>query len=375
MKVLIATQLVIPHVGGSGTHVQELIVALEASGHEVHLIHGGQTELPRWYRALRLATFLGNWQKYTPWHLQCLLGRQGRFIRRELDAFRPDIIHCHDVYAASVAVEVAASAVPVVLTVHGPALYEAEMMGAEKKPRFRQMILDCERRAMAGAQHLIAVDTLEAKILREDYGVDPAKITVIFNCVDVHKLRRICESEPFFQPGGPYFLVPRRLVAKTGVRYAIEAMARLNRPDVHLVIAGDGPLRGELEQLGTSLGIASRVHFLGPVPRERLIPLFARAQAVVVPSVPASGVIEATSLAVTEAMACGTVPLASGIGGLAELIENEKTGLLVPPGDPEALAEAMRRILDDAPGAPGWSQPLDTRRRRTIPPRPGYGRR
>ena len=64
-------------------------------------------------------------------------------------------------------------------------------------------------------------------------------------------------------------------------------------------------------------------------------------------SPPASGVVEATSLAVVEAMACGTIPIASNIGGLAELIDDDRTGLLVPPGDGDALAEAMTRAADD----------------------------
>ncbi len=350
MKVLLATQQVIPHEGGLSTHMVDLAAGLERLGHEVRLIHGGQASGSGLARIGRMAASLGDLDRYVCWSMGALLRRLGGLLLREIEAFAPDLVHCHDPYAAAtVAGVIGSGSPPVVETVHGPALYEAQMGNSIRGPRHRNFILDCEQRAFAAARRLIAVDSGQAAILRNDYGVDGSRITVIFNCVNVAEVRRLAAADSPLRPVEPFFLVPRRLVPKTGVRYAIEALARMQQTNVRLVIAGQGPLRGELEALANSLGLAGRTRFLGSVPRAQLLPLFPRAAAVIVPSVPESGVVEATSLAVTEAMAAGTIPIASNIGGLAELIQNEQTGLLVPPADPGALAAAMAKALGDSP--------------------------
>jgi len=328
----------------------DLAAGLERLGHEVRLVHGGQASGSGLARIARMVASLGDRDRYICWSMGALLRRLGGLLRREIEAFAPDLVHCHDPYAAATAAGVIGTErIPIVETVHGPVLYEAEMVRSIRGPRHRKFILDCERRAFAAARRLIAVDSGQAAILRNDYGVDAARVTVIFNCVNVAEVRRLAAADSSFRPDEPFFLVPRRLVPKTGVRYAIEALARMPETKVHLVIAGQGPLRGELEALANSLGVAGRTRFLGSVPRAQLLPLFPRAAAVIVPSVPESGVVEATSLAVTEAMACGTIPIASNIGGLAELIDDGATGLLVPPADPDALAAAMAKALGDMP--------------------------
>lgn len=349
MRILVVTQQLIPHEGGLSTHVVDLIAALRARGHAVELIHGGQAVLPRWARILRAAAVLGNRDRYRCASLGATIARLGQLVRARVGGFRPELIHCHEAYAgAAVAGVQAARGIPVVQTVHGPALYE-HRQGARERPlvRYEAYILQCERTSFARAARIIAVDSGQAAILRNDYGVDGGRINVIFNSVNVEEVRELARRHAPMSVSPPFFLVPRRLVPKTGVRFAIEALARIPRDDVQLVIAGQGPQRAELEQLAASLGVAPRARFLGPVPRERLLPLFSQAAGVLVPSVPAAGVVEATSLAVMEAMACGSVAIASAIGGLAELIDDGETGLLVPPGDSAALAEAMRRIVDE----------------------------
>jgi glycosyltransferase involved in cell wall biosynthesis len=341
---------VIPHEGGLSTHVLDLVDGLRGQGDEVHVIHGGHATIGTCQRLVCMILALGSRDRYSCQVLRQALDTMAGLIREEIKAFAPDVVHCHDVYAASTVVDaVGGSRVPIVGTVHGPALYEAQMTGADKKHQYYKMIGDAERHAFAGATLLIAVDTGQAQILRDDYRVPFSRIVVIRNSVDVEAVRTLAQEQTSLAPAQSFFLVPRRLVTKTGVRYAIEALAKMARQDVHLVIAGDGPLRRQLQDLTAELQLKERVHFLGSVPRPQLLPLFSRAEAVIVPSVPASGVIEATSLAVMEAMACATVPIASKIGGLVELIQNGETGLLVAPGDSAALAGAMLSVLEDHP--------------------------
>jgi len=84
------------------------------------------------------------------------------------------------------------------------------------------------------------------------------------------------------------------------------------------------------------------------IPRDEVLRLAKAALAVLIPSVPASGVVEATSIAALEAMACCTVVIASRIGGLAEIIEDGRTGFLVPHSNPDALADVISRLYENA---------------------------
>jgi glycosyltransferase involved in cell wall biosynthesis len=349
MRALVVTTFGVPHEGGLSTHVETLCRALMSRGHQVALLEG---------RAVQASLVARSWgwlrrhlRGDTPADLVAALHRQLTRIehigRRKCAVFRPDVVHCHDPIAAVAMLRATKGALPVLETVHGPAVYETRMMRGPGYEKLYEEIVRIEREAFSGASLLLPVDTGQATILQQDYAVPASKMEVVYNCIDVDEVRVFSRRPSPWCIPEPFFLVPRRLVPKTGVRYAIEAMRFLDVPSVHLVIAGDGPLRRELEAYTCQLGLKDRVTFLGSVPRRQLLPLFSRAAGVVVPSVPADGVVEATSLAVTEAMAAGTVPIASAIGGLAELIEDGKTGLLVPPADAQAIAVAMREAMNE----------------------------
>jgi L-malate glycosyltransferase len=118
------------------------------------------------------------------------------------------------------------------------------------------------------------------------------------------------------------------------------ALAAGDRPDVQLVLVGDGELEADLRAQAARLGIADRVLFLGPrADVERLLPLF---DAFVLTSR-----TEGMSNAVLEAMACGLPVIATAVGGNPETIDAPNSGLLVPPHAPQQLAKAMQALLDD----------------------------
>jgi glycosyltransferase involved in cell wall biosynthesis len=110
-------------------------------------------------------------------------------------------------------------------------------------------------------------------------------------------------------------------------------------PDAHLLLAGDGPLADEAECLGRSLGLDGHLHLLGEVEAPR--DLVAALDVVVVASRS-----EGSSLAAMEAMALCKPVVGTAVGGVAEIIADGDTGLLVPPGLPSALAEGIRHLLD-----------------------------
>ena len=135
------------------------------------------------------------------------------------------------------------------------------------------------------------------------------------------------------------------LIPEKGLQHLLDAVALLARDKdgagVLLLIAGEGWYRPELERLAESLGISDRVKFLGT--RNDVETLIAASDIVVVPSVWA----EAFGLIIAEGMASGRPVIASGIGGIPELIEDGKTGLLVEPGDSRGLAEGIRKLVSE----------------------------
>ena len=140
-----------------------------------------------------------------------------------------------------------------------------------------------------------------------------------------------------------------RLVERKGVRYLIDALHRLPRGRaVRLRILGDGPLRSELEEHATQLGLKDKVIFEGFVPTETLAQRFASCDAFVLPAtVDAKGDTEGLGVVLIEALLYGKPVIASDAGGIRDIVIDGRTGLLVPPADPIALASAIEKYMDD----------------------------
>jgi glycosyltransferase involved in cell wall biosynthesis len=136
-----------------------------------------------------------------------------------------------------------------------------------------------------------------------------------------------------------------RLVEQKGVDVLLRAFAKVvtRLPETRLLIAGDGPEKASLQQLMNELGLSANVLWLGHLPRAEVEQYFATAWVQVVPSQFA----EAFGLVAVEAMMRGTAVVASASDGLREIVQDGQTGLLVPPGDADALAEALLRLLSD----------------------------
>jgi glycosyltransferase involved in cell wall biosynthesis len=143
------------------------------------------------------------------------------------------------------------------------------------------------------------------------------------------------------------------LIERKGVSYLIDAVHRLSRRvPVRLLILGkgEGLERSRLEQQVKTLGLEDRVEMPGRVPEPELHRAFGRAQVLVLPSiVDARGDTEGLGVVLLEAMSYRLPVIASNVGGITDIVEDGKTGLLVPPADPAALAGALERLATDAP--------------------------
>jgi glycosyltransferase involved in cell wall biosynthesis len=139
---------------------------------------------------------------------------------------------------------------------------------------------------------------------------------------------------------GPTLVFAGRLSVQKALDVLLRAVAICE--GVALVVVGDGPDRARLDVLVSDLGIGDRVRFLGAQPRETVLELLAAADAEVL-----SSGWENFPHSVIEGLAVGTPVIATGVGGVAEIVTDGENGLLVPPGDPEALAGAIRRFFAD----------------------------
>jgi glycosyltransferase involved in cell wall biosynthesis len=136
-----------------------------------------------------------------------------------------------------------------------------------------------------------------------------------------------------------------KLVPRKGVDTLVEAMGILAERDVPaplLVVAGIGELRESMEARAAELGISGRIRFLGKIPHEDVPLAMAAGDVFVLPSLS-----EGLPTVVCEAMSCGRPVVATAVDGTPEIVRDGETGFLVPPRDPEALAGALARVLDD----------------------------
>ena len=181
----------------------------------------------------------------------------------------------------------------------------------------------------------IAISAGLASYLGASEGFDPRSFEVVHYGIEAG-------PPPPPLPGAPRLAVVGRFVPIKGHDVLLRALARVRQqlPEVTLEIAGDGPLEPELRATVSRLGLGERVSFLGRVAPPG--PVFERAEVVVVPSFG-----EGFGMVVLEAMERGRPVVASDVGGLPEIVADGRTGLLVPPGDPEAFAAAIVELAGD----------------------------
>ncbi len=258
--------------------------------------------------------------------------------RPDLRAVAPRLVHAHFGRGGALALPIArALGIPLVVTFLGG--------DATKETHYRRHLLPhvFERRLPA-LQREAALFVCVSEFIRETLaarGFPPEKLEVIHQGVEI-------EDEEPARPAAesPYFLFAGRFVEKKGAIHLLGAMRILEGRGVEagLVLIGDGPLAPALKEEAKGL---KRVSFPGWVAPAALRGWMRGALAVCVPSVTArSGDSEGLPNVLVEAMAEGAAVVGSREAGIPEAIEHEKTGLLVPPGDPGALADALQSVIE-----------------------------
>ncbi len=199
-----------------------------------------------------------------------------------------------------------------------------------------------ERLLAGGTDKFLCCSGAVADFAHSVLKVHPDKIAIIHNGIDVEKFASAASRE--VAKDGLYVGCIAGLSPHKGHRYLLEAAQRVREHFPHRVtfmIVGEGSIRGELEAYARELGIDDRVMFQGLVSDAvTVMPLF---DLVVLPSSEREGL----GIALLEAMAAGKPVVGTAIGGITEVIRDRQNGLIVPPRDPAALAQAIIEVLGD----------------------------
>jgi len=351
---------------GAGSFVGSLARSLVSLGHSVHVVapHDpmieemdlGGVRLTRFRyapcdklhlaghgRALKADTRM-KWvvPLLMPGFVVAALGHTLSAHRRE----RFDLIHAHWAVPGGAVGALAASLadLPLVISLHGSDMYVVEhnaLYAAVARFGFRR-----------AKQITACSDDLRQRAL--EIGADAARTTVLPYGVDVESYATGDGARMRARLGIPEEAIVvgalGRLVHKKGFSYLIAALAEIaGSRQVYCVIGGAGDLEDALEAQAQRLGVAGHLFFPGHVDWQHTPDFYAMCDLFVVPSVvDESGNVDGLPNVLLEAMASDCAVVASRVAGIPAVIEDRRTGLLVPPGDASALAQALLLLLDDA---------------------------
>jgi len=365
MRICIVTVASYAHgIGGMQAHSADLCRGLVDAGHEVEVVSARHLD------GLQQAEHLG-----ATWHfVDATSRRPGRPYRNpdwlkasadafaELHAARPfDVVHSESTSALGLLRRGVHREVPLAAKFHGNYLgLAAATIGRGVResgiePRFRE----AKHLVWLTAGHVVPPDFVRFRACEamvpsrqqldgtvRSYLLRRSRVHVVPNGISTEEFKPGSRDEARAKLGlgpGPILLCVGRLARDKGFATAIEALGRIADPDARLVVLGGGPERELLEETARKAGVSSRIDFLGSKPRAEVIDHLAAADIFLFPTERD----EAAPLVPLEAMAAGLPVVASDIGGGAELIENGKSGVLVPPAAVDPLAQAIDSLLAD----------------------------
>jgi glycosyltransferase involved in cell wall biosynthesis len=269
----------------------------------------------------------------------------------ELQRLRPDIVHVHMPYPWG---EVSA-----LLTGHPRivATYHSDVVRQRLLYRFyapiQKLFLQRARVIMPSTQNYLELSAVLQRVRRKclviPFGIDPTP----FYHVDPQAVAHIRTTY-----GSPLVLFVGRFRYYKGLPYLVEAVAKL--PEVRLLLIGGGPAESQVRAAMIAAGLEGRAHMLPDVPDEELPAYYHACDVFCLPS---SHHSEGFGIVLLEAMACGKPLITTELGtGTSFVNLHGETGLVVPPRDSQALASALRRLLED----PAYARQLGERARERL---------
>lgn len=369
LSVALASYRSHPASGGQGVYLTYLSRELTRMGHRVDVLSGPPyPHLPDEVGLVKLPSLnlsddafprvdprrLTSWADWGEW-LGALTGgyaepwafgrRLAAYLRKHGDRY--DLLHDNQSLAYGL-LDVRSTGIPVVATVHHPTTIDRDVALEQTRGRIARWRIRRQYHFTSMQKHvgqqldtLITVSRQAGRDLVEEYGIKETNVRVIPYGIDTE----------LFRPREDVQREPRRLLAVTSARWMrqikgfgtlLEAFARLasDRDDLNLVVVGSPDASGRTELYLQEKGIADRVAFVEGVSHEKMVRLYCRSTLLVIPSL-----YEGFGFPAAEAMACATPVVATRVGGLPEVVG--EAGVLVPSGDPEAMASAVGSLLED----------------------------
>lgn len=337
--------------GAEGIHIGEMVSALRAVGHEVLVVAlTGDPTSPVPGRVSRVSVLhrLIPSFAYEVAELAYNVIGYGR-VMEAVRAFRPAVIYDRYNSYSTVALKAARrTGLPLLLEVNAPVAYERSVY--ERLPlKFRRLAERYERNILNGADRIFAVSTPLKRHLVDAVGIDVRKIIVLPNGANPELF---CPREGS-EMRRRYAIADRTLIGFVGilrpwhgVDLLLTAFQKLRShiPSVHLLIVGDGPIQHQLESQARDLGLDGAVTFTGRVRHADIVGHIAAMDICVSPH----ATFYASPMKLLEYMAMEKAVVAPAMENIRELIDDGENGLLFDRGSADALAAAMRRLVDDA---------------------------
>jgi glycogen(starch) synthase len=256
-----------------------------------------------------------------------------------------DVVDAHFALYSAVPLLTRLRKVPLLVHFHGP--WADECGGPLLSQTVRRLL---ERSVYRRAQRIITLTDAFKNVIVERYGVPPSRVVVEPPGVDFDQFTvgDAKNARAQYDIPADTFVAScvRRLVARMGVDVLLDAWAEVVRRldgRALLLVAGEGPLRKQLEQRAEANGLNGSVRFVGRVSDDELAAVYRAADVNVVPSL----ALEGFGLTVLEAAACGTPSVVTNVGGLPDAVRLLDASLVIEPGSPRALAA---RLLAPVPG-------------------------
>jgi glycosyltransferase involved in cell wall biosynthesis len=338
MRICLICDNIPPVAAGPGYHVFGLSRKLKERGHQITIITRGSWKKPYYKEVINgIDVYRVRFIPIYPFHLQL----HGFFVSSFLKSIESnfDLIHLHNANIPMVDTSLLK-----VVTVHGTMRGYVPYRKILDLPSlivriFSSMYIEIDRQIVKNADRVIAISKACANELRLFYGI--TDLDIIHNAVD----------STFFCPSNhkthknSYILYAGRVSAEKGLIDLVNSAKHVCKkyPNFKFVIAGNGPLERHLKKLVSTLNLESNFFFAGSVNHETLLKFYQNATVYVLPSYR-----EGLPTTLLEAMSCGLPVVATAISGITDVIDNHKTGLLVPTNSPENLANAILMLIEDS---------------------------
>ncbi|MEW6674117.1 MAG: glycosyltransferase family 4 protein [Thermodesulfobacteriota bacterium] len=367
LKICLLSYRSNPHCGGQGVYVKNLSRSLQDLGHQVDIVSGPPVFVSD--NGIRIHPLPGL-DLYNPDHLfrvpsvselmdpvnlvewlgVCSMGfpepytfGQRAFKLLKKTARRYDIVH--DNQSLSYGVRKISRLAPTIATIHHPITVDRDLAVRSAKTFWKKLkemrwyaFIRMQKRVAKTFSHIITVSKHSRRDISTEFRIPPGRFRIIPNGVDT----------TLFFPMPAVKREPNRIIVTNsadtplkGLPYLLKALSILSKTrDAKLVVIGAPKKNGGIETLIRDLDIANRIVFTGRIDQKEFVTQYARAAVAVIPSV-----YEGFGLPAIEAMACA-VPVVSTTGGaLPEVVDN--AGILVPPKNEQALADAIAAIFDN----------------------------